>query len=230
MVDDFREIVAAIRELQACLSELGPQDKKFAESLIQAFEMRGDLSDKQFDWVHKLTKQAIEKDAPAEPLIIEASRLYDMFNLAAAKMQRPVIRYKLGEINLKFKLAGDQGQFPGTINIFGKGGWMGRIMEDGELRTNSVATDEIIEGLTAFALDPAAAAVECARVTSICCFCGLALVTKESVFAGYGPICAEHWGLPWGETGEPEVESDDDLLDFDTGYYGEGHDENYYGE
>lgn len=34
---------------------------------------------------------------------------------------------------------------------------------------------------------------------SYCCFCGKELTAKESLFAGYGPICADNWGLPWGE-------------------------------
>src|SRR6266853_2296617 len=31
-----------------------------------------------------------------------------------------------------------------------------------------------------------------------CCFCNTELTSKESLFVGYGPICAETWGLPWG--------------------------------
>lgn len=44
---------------------------------------------------------------------------------------------------------------------------------------------------------------------SHCCFCGQELNTKESVSAGYGPICASKYGLPWGETGETEMTLED---------------------
>lgn len=37
-----------------------------------------------------------------------------------------------------------------------------------------------------------------------CCFCGLPLQNKVSVYHGYGPICAGNWGLPW--EGEPKEE------------------------
>jgi hypothetical protein len=37
-----------------------------------------------------------------------------------------------------------------------------------------------------------------------CCFCGLELTNKSSLIAGYGPICAEKWGLPWGIKEEEE--------------------------
>lgn len=30
-----------------------------------------------------------------------------------------------------------------------------------------------------------------------CCFCNRELDNEGSIFHGYGPICAEKWGLPW---------------------------------
>ena len=36
--------------------------------------------------------------------------------------------------------------------------------------------------------------------TGYCCFCGQLLTDEErSVAFGYGPVCAKHWGLPWGK-------------------------------
>lgn len=32
-----------------------------------------------------------------------------------------------------------------------------------------------------------------------CCFCGHLLTDERSTSAGYGPVCADHWGLPWGD-------------------------------
>ena len=39
---------------------------------------------------------------------------------------------------------------------------------------------------------------EFGRNTAHCCFCGAGLSDPESVQAGYGPTCAQHWGLPHG--------------------------------
>lgn len=33
-----------------------------------------------------------------------------------------------------------------------------------------------------------------------CCYCAKGLTTAASLHVGYGPICAEKWGLPWGES------------------------------
>jgi hypothetical protein len=34
--------------------------------------------------------------------------------------------------------------------------------------------------------------------TGVCCFCSRGLTDERSVTVGYGPICAERYGLPWG--------------------------------
>jgi hypothetical protein len=53
-------------------------------------------------------------------------------------------------------------------------------------------------------VDLVAAARRHAEATGNCSFCGLELSDPRSVAAGYGPICAVHYGLPWGEE-EPAV-------------------------
>ena len=40
-----------------------------------------------------------------------------------------------------------------------------------------------------------------------CCFCNTELTSKASLFAGYGPICADNWGLPWGEYKDESLEN-----------------------
>lgn len=35
-----------------------------------------------------------------------------------------------------------------------------------------------------------------------CCFCGRGLQNDNSLTVGYGPICADKWGLPWEGTAE----------------------------
>lgn len=45
---------------------------------------------------------------------------------------------------------------------------------------------------------------------SYCCFCGTEITSKNSLAVGYGPICAENYGLPWN--GEAErLASEGDL-------------------
>lgn len=40
-----------------------------------------------------------------------------------------------------------------------------------------------------------------------CCFCNTELTSKASLFVGYGPICADNWGLPWGDVKDESLEN-----------------------
>ena len=40
---------------------------------------------------------------------------------------------------------------------------------------------------------------ECGKDMGQCCYCGKQLDDKRSKEVGYGPVCAEHFGLPWGQ-------------------------------
>lgn len=48
---------------------------------------------------------------------------------------------------------------------------------------------------------------ECSKDMNRCCYCNLPLEDERSKLVGYGPICATHWGLPWGGTYEEKVPS-----------------------
>lgn len=37
-----------------------------------------------------------------------------------------------------------------------------------------------------------------------CVFCSLPLTDERSIAVGYGPVCAEHHGLPWGDSETPD--------------------------
>ena len=48
-----------------------------------------------------------------------------------------------------------------------------------------------------------------------CCFCGLPLTNKISLFHGYGPICAGKYELPWEGEQETEARNKQDVMIFD---------------
>lgn len=43
---------------------------------------------------------------------------------------------------------------------------------------------------------------QCSRDMRRCCFCWAPLDDARSIVKGYGPVCARHWGLPWGDYGD----------------------------
>lgn len=104
----------------------------------------------------------------------------------------------------------DKSQYAGGANILAeeetfssyKGGmerrWLGRINADGTLTAGKAINNVIIGILDALNLNPAGMAAAYGKLTSRCCFCGKELSTDESLAVGYGPDCANNYGLPWG--------------------------------
>jgi hypothetical protein len=107
----------------------------------------------------------------------------------------------------RLNVAGAQARVPGSLNVteigrFESREWLGRITREGEYQPSrklaATAQTAIAAALTALATDPAQAAREYGKLTGVCCFCAQKLTDKRSTDMGYGPICAGHWGLPWG--------------------------------
>lgn len=60
--------------------------------------------------------------------------------------------------------------------------------------TNIRQLKDIVENIC---IDPVDRAGMNGKRFNICCFCGIELTDPRSVHHGYGPICAQKWGLPW---------------------------------
>lgn len=96
-----------------------------------------------------------------------------------------------------------KGRYPGSVYVSAPGfdsGWYARIETDGSLTLNEKALRPLglEEELRKFAADPAGYAASYGQKSSNCCFCGTEITSDDSLAVGYGPICADRWGLPWG--------------------------------
>ena len=56
---------------------------------------------------------------------------------------------------------------------------------------------ELMSELEAFMEHPITEGALHGKEYGRCCFCNRELDNEGSIFHGYGPICAEKWGLPW---------------------------------
>lgn len=192
-----------ITALKAAVAS-GAATGDFPTSLIEQYERRGDLSEKQWPWVEKLAAQR----APAQLASSTAmTTIVAAFDKAQQKLKRPALLINAGGVTLRLNRAGPKSKYQGTINVTSKGSfdertWYGRVNLDGAFQPSRDCTDAVIDALHAFAKDPVGTARAYGRLTGHCCFCARELNDKRSTTAGYGPICADRWGLPWGETEE----------------------------
>lgn len=200
-----------IAALEAALPKLSLNDRSFANSMLNYARKKGTFSPGQMPYVDKLIARA---NAPAPtPVDVGAlSGIMTLFDRAREHLKFPAIVLAIpGHDAVRLSVAGPSSKFPGTINVTGqernpatgRRPWRGRIRAVGsyEPDNTTAGTPEgraIVNQLTRFAASPAEVAQESAKLTGRCCFCNITLTDKRSTDVGYGKICSEHYGLPWG--------------------------------
>jgi hypothetical protein len=145
---------------------------------------------------------AIAEAAPQAPQTVgDLSGILAMFNRARTHLRHPAIVLE----GVRVSVAGPRAQQPGSLTITtpergpdGKRDWLGRVSLNGVYQPARGASPAIGETLRRFAADPAGVAAEYGRLHGACCFCRRALRDERSTAVGYGPDCADHYGLPWG--------------------------------
>lgn len=184
---------------------------EFANSLLRGLKARGRLSDSQGAWLHRLATEAKERISTARPRQqfvdgLDLSRIVFMLKAARNAGKRfPRITLDASGTPVVLQLAGESSKHPGTVTVtdggpFGQNRWFGRIDAEGRFSRGSACND-LVEGiLRALAEKPELIAGQHGVATGRCCFCNLELTTKASRSVGYGPVCAEKFGLPWGAT------------------------------
>ena len=168
----------------------------FAADLVNKANGNG-LSDKQWAWVHKL---AVDASTPKpEPVTVDVSGIYALFQNYKGK--NPRIDIFVNDVKLRIAKAGEKSQYCGSLMISKNGygtPFYGVISQNGEFSLRHEANEAVIEAIKAFSSDPAALAAQHGHMTGNCCFCRRKLTDERSTTVGYGPECAENYGLPWG--------------------------------
>lgn len=201
-------ITLQITQLQSVLPVLKGGDAKFASDLIASFKKYKKLTPKQEPWVGKLIERATAP-APAPVATVNVggfNGVIALFNAAKGHLKYPKITLSCLGKPVTLAVAGNMSKAPGTINVMGEGKypdreWFGRVTPDGQWSPAKSVSAEMLTALTAllteFSSNPAGVAKAHGKLTGNCCFCNKALFGEDgkSVAAGFGPVCAEHYGL-----------------------------------
>lgn len=151
----------------------------------------------------------------------------DLMNTAHKRIAYPKIRLQYKGLKLQLALAGEKSRYKGSITVtnggpFGDNIYYGRIDPNGttEWKRNFSAMQimEIEQAISQFADNPVEYAKLYSQDTGNCMFCAKELTDPQSVLVGYGPVCAETYGLPHGninaKDAQAAVEVEHDLADF----------------
>lgn len=206
--------VALLREHRA---DLGDRDQDFVISLLDAYDRPNGPSEKQAYWIGvkaaKLREIRAPQDVPNPQTYLDLSRIRAMFAKAELALQHPFVLVDSTSGVLRIKPAGDGSKYRGQLMISTEGSfenrqWLGRIDHDGRFIRADIfkpVQPGLVEALQALAANPEAVAQAYGRKYGVCCFCSRKLTDERSVTAGYGPTCADRYGLDWGKVVVEEV-------------------------
>lgn len=184
------------------------RDPAFALSVLASYktaERKGlEMAPAMRYWLHKLAQPAAPK-APA--VTLEVSGIVRMFAKAGAALKRPAVVITSGDLSVRISVASGRSRYAGQLMVASPSygdAYYGRIDQDGGWHPSASSTQAVLDLLVAFAADPEQVAAAHGRQTGACCFCSRHLEDARSTSVGYGPVCAERYGLRWGV--EPSAE------------------------
>lgn len=144
--------------------------------------------------------------APAET-VGDLSGIFALFQRARQHLRFPAIVLNVPGYSdaMRISVAGQAAREPGSLTVtaneervMGRRRWFGRVLTNGSFQPGRDVPAGVADQLRRFAANPVEVAAEHGRLTGRCCFCNHALEDERSTSVGYGPVCAEHYGLPWG--------------------------------
>jgi len=180
-----------------------------AASFLEQVQKKGYLSEKQMHIINsgiaRDADRATKRERSAPQTQIDMTDLLHRFELAnKAGIKRP----KVNTGDLLFSLAPASGKNEGYVYVKGQTNdwderpYFGKISPEGKFFGVRDLEDETRKRIIEIGSDVVAAAKAHGAQHNNCCFCNRDLTTNESVSNGYGPICAERYGLPWEVTEE----------------------------
>lgn len=192
-----RDLASKLEMYRSFKSE---KQENYARSLIEWSRPKAGVK----DWGDQLRIRDSTAKLGGTQGFQRVSQLFKTAREKGLKKAQIDIAVSMGEdiVPLTLKQVSPTGRNPeGTIYVScgATKEYFGKIMPDGLFFKSEKCDQDEVAALTMFAQDPVGVSRASGRLTSNCCFCRKKLTTPESVAVGYGPSCAENFGLPWGD-------------------------------
>jgi hypothetical protein len=197
-------------DLQRVVHLAKQENKDFIHSLIWTVtKAKRTWSDKQRYWAKKYLSelQAVKVESVNKQIAQEAHlqgltfpKIAALFSKALATgLAYPKISYALEDCLVVLAWSPSYGSI--AVRVGNRS--VGALSKTGAMDKQYPIKDAtLLDCLQEIEKDPIAAAKVSGKQTGHCCFCSRELSDARSLFHSYGPVCADHWGLPWDVQGE----------------------------
>ena len=120
------------------------------------------------------------------------AEIFELFTRAATHLRYPAINLtsKDGHKIRVYRAT------KGYIAIKVDGEYVGKLVS-ADAQIILYSAKELLPEIDALLSNPISESALQGKEYGRCCFCNRELDNEGSIFHGYGPICAEKWGLPW---------------------------------
>jgi hypothetical protein len=203
----LEEMLEAAKRFDVQATQFAMDKAEVLRNIAKYVQRHGDFaSERQAGYAVKLVEWSKPKGQSTAAVNSKAiERIRQLFVTARSKgLKWPKIRLRTTQGEpLVIHEAGDRSKYKGDLILtsgegFAQNKWFGHI-KGAELFQSSAMTPSIKALIFALGDDPTRVAESYGRLTGQCCFCGRPLADGRSVAVGYGPICADKFGLQWGE-------------------------------
>ena len=153
------------------------------------------------DCVRREAQRVQRAAATAAAARIDASGIVQMFRHAVERGAERISITLDAAGGIRFGRARNGKVYVSDAGEFGSRTDYGYIPVGGsEIVLRDEVAPEIALAVAAIAADPVTAIVKYGHLTGKCSFCARPLTDGGSIEHGYGPICADKYGLPWNST------------------------------
>ena len=184
----------------------GDLDSFFVE-LAKEFREEGGLSERQIPYLLQGALKATGdwksalSDNRSSSALEGLSPIIGHFDAAHENgLQYPsiTIRSRAPSPGIRMYRAGQKSSRPGSVAVTDAEGdtFWGRVRRDGTFHAREAAPDWVGGVLRDFAEEPGEFARLEGQQSGACCFCDAKLTESGSIEVGYGPVCAQNFGLP----------------------------------
>lgn len=176
-------------------------------------QMTGGVISELIEQLKQAPRRTVAPAASAP--VLAFAPMIALFRQANEHLRFPKVRLQTAAgLPVILSLAGPNSRNAGCIYLKGEGGYgeapyYGKVNTDGtcSLRNAPAGLESLLQ---AFSADPAGVAAAYGRLTGNCCFCNRELTDERSTSVGYGPVCANHYHLPWGTSEVVPAQTDID--------------------